>query len=149
MVNYSTTVKWDTSLRDVCFADADDPTLAGLAIGGLKVTSGAPGTPAGQWLPGALVQNVITGIVYQMTGSTASPAWTVQGTGAAGPTGPTGYTGTAGPTGFTGYTGPTGYTGYTGSQFSLCSFMGVGMRTKILSIKFLKNYDTTKYNIYK
>lgn len=60
---------------------------------------------------------------YQNTGTVASPAWTVIGTGAAGATGYTGYTGYTGRTGYTGYTGytgpgaftgPTGYTGFTG-----------------------------------
>lgn len=74
-IQYETVVKWDATLRDVGFADADLPSLAGLAINALKITSGAPAATAGQWLPGAMVSNVVTGIVYQMTGTTASPAW--------------------------------------------------------------------------
>lgn len=76
MVQYQTVVKWDATLADVCFADADNKLLAGLAIGALKITTGAPATVAGQWLPGAIVQNIISGIVYRMSGTTASPAWT-------------------------------------------------------------------------
>lgn len=80
MVQYDTVVNWDTSLADVGYADADNGSvLKGLAISALKVTTGAPSTAAstvGHWLPGAIVQNVISGVVYRMSGSTAAPAWT-------------------------------------------------------------------------
>lgn len=49
-----------------------------------------------------LLQDLDGSAVYQMSGTVASPSWTVIGTGAAGATGPTGYTGPIGPTGYTG-----------------------------------------------
>lgn len=118
-MNYQIRPYWNTNLAIVFTMGNVGSSLDGLAYSGILSVAGAPDTTAGKWAKGALVQNAASGIVYQMTGTTASPAWTVQGTGAAGPTGPTGYTGT-GATGATGYTGPagatgpTGYTGYTG-----------------------------------
>ncbi len=73
-------------------------------------------TQTGTYQVGCLCIRTDNGTLYSMTGTTDSPSWTVNGTGAAGPTGPTGYTGPS-VTGATGYTGPigaTGYTGYTG-----------------------------------
>lgn len=70
-----------------------------------------PETTAGIYSPGALMIRTDTPSLYQNTGTTASPVWTINGTGAAGATGPTGYTGL---TGYTGYTGYTGFTGFTG-----------------------------------
>lgn len=75
-VQYETKVSWDSSLADVGFADADNKSiLKGLAISALKVTTGAPAATANHWLPGAIVQNVIDGSAYIMTGTTASPVW--------------------------------------------------------------------------
>jgi hypothetical protein len=88
-------------------------------------------TQAGTYQKGCIAIRTDNGTMYQMTGTTASPSWTVNGVGSVGPTGPTGFTGPAitgptgysgysgytgytGTTGYTGYTGPTGYTGYTG-----------------------------------
>lgn len=77
-INYDTVVKWDSTLADVGYADADNGTLLkGLAINALKITTGAPTATVGQWLPGALVQNIVSGILYRNSGSTASPVWTV------------------------------------------------------------------------
>lgn len=81
------------------------------------IVAGTPPDTAGYFVKGCLIQDTTNGVLYQNTGTTASPTWTANGTGAAGATGPTGYTGGAGaagatgPTGYTGYTGPTGYTG--------------------------------------
>ncbi len=72
-----------------------------------------PETQASVYQVGCLLIRTDNGTLYQMTGSTASPSWTLNGTGS-GATGPTGYTGYTGYTGTTGYTGRTGYTGYTG-----------------------------------
>ncbi len=75
-----------------------------------------PETQASVYQVGCLLIRTDTGTLYQMTGTTASVSWTLNGTGtgATGPTGYTGYTAAAGATGATGYTGRTGYTGYTG-----------------------------------
>ncbi len=96
-VQYDTVVKWDSTLADVGYADADNKTLAGLAINALKVTTGAPATVANHWLPGAIVQNIIDGTVYQMTGTTASPAWTLVDAGTVGITALTGDVTATGP----------------------------------------------------
>lgn len=75
-INFDTVVKWDVAMADVGYADADNGTiLKGLAINGIKTTTGAPTATAGQWLPGALVQNVVSGILYRNSGTTASPVW--------------------------------------------------------------------------
>lgn len=83
-VQYETVVDWDADLRDVGFADADDPDLAGLAVSALKITSGVPASTAKQWLPAALVMNVVTGVLYKMSGTTASPAWSIVDTNTGG-----------------------------------------------------------------
>lgn len=75
MIQYSTKVEWDAELADVGFADADDSALAGLAISGLKTTTGAPAAIADRWLPGAIVQNVFDGEAFINDGSTATPTW--------------------------------------------------------------------------
>lgn len=78
-----------------------------------------PETQANVYQVGCLLIRTDNAALYSMTGTSASPSWTVNGTGAAGATGPTGYTGptSTGATGYTGpaITGPTGYTGYTGT----------------------------------
>ncbi len=71
-------------------------------------------TQANVYQVGCLCIRIDNGTLYSMTGTSASPSWTLNGTGGVGPTGPTGYTGYTGTTGYTGYTGRTGYTGYTG-----------------------------------
>lgn len=48
------------------------------------MTSGAPTATAGKFIPGAIIQNAITGILYSNTGSTASPVWSVLETSASG-----------------------------------------------------------------
>lgn len=76
-----------------------------------------PPTTAGIFGVGCLMIRTDNGTLYQNTGTTASPSWTLNNVGITGPTGytgTTGYTGYTGPSGYTGYTGPTGYTGYTG-----------------------------------
>lgn len=79
-VQYKTTVDWDAAMADVEFVDnsvVSTAGIGGLAISGIKITSGAPAATANQWLPGAIVQNIVTGILYSNTGSTASPVWTI------------------------------------------------------------------------
>lgn len=91
-----------------------DP-VTGYVIEGSCV--GAIPTTAGIFVKGCEILREDTGVVYQNTGTLASPVWTPIGTGAAGatgPTGPTGDTGDTGPTGPTGDTGDTGPTGPTG-----------------------------------
>ncbi len=65
-------------------------------------------TQTSTYQTGCICLRTDNGSLYTMTGTPASPAWTLNGTGAAGATGPTGYTGpsSTGATGYTGYTGP-------------------------------------------
>lgn len=51
-------------------------TLTGLVYQAVKISSGAPTAVAGVYIPGAIVQNASSGVVYRNSGSTASPAWT-------------------------------------------------------------------------
>lgn len=74
-VNYLTDVSWDSAMKDVGFADAQLSILGGLAVSGIKVTTGAPAATVGQWARGAIVQNIVDGSAYIMTGTTASPVW--------------------------------------------------------------------------
>lgn len=71
-------------------------------------------TQTGTYQVGCIALRTDNGTMYSMTGTTASPSWTLNGVGSVGPTGATGYTGFSGYTGYTGRTGYTGYTGYTG-----------------------------------
>ncbi len=125
-IQYERNVTWDATLINLGFIV--DQNNQSLVIDGQKITAGAPTATAGRFAIGAEIINLVSGIHYINTGTTASPIWTADSTGATGPTGPagatgaTGYTGTGatGPTGYTGpagaagATGPTGYTGYTG-----------------------------------
>ena len=65
---------------------------------------GAAPATANIYAPGCLMIRLDTKALYQNTGTTASPTWTLNGTG----TGATGGTGGTGATGATGATGPTG-----------------------------------------
>lgn len=78
-VQYQTTVDWDLSLMDLELTDASTmPTaLQGLVQFAIKITSGAPTATAGKFIPGAIVQNAVTGILYVNSGSTASPVFSV------------------------------------------------------------------------
>jgi len=78
-VQYVTTVGWDATLMDLELTDASTmPTaLQGLVQSAVKITSGAPTATAGKFIPGAIIQNAVTGVLYSNTGSTASPVWSV------------------------------------------------------------------------
>jgi len=86
-----------STVTNVWFSGQD-----GLAL--LVVCSGACETQASTYSKGCLAIRTDNGTLYQNTGTSASPSWTLNGTGAAGATGPTG------PGGSTGYTGYTGHT---------------------------------------
>lgn len=97
-VQYQTTVDWDTSLKDVGYVDSDTigEAFAGLVESAVKVTTGAPAATAGKFIGGAFIKNAVDSTWYQMTGTTATPVWTLQGTGSGGITQLTGDV-TAGP----------------------------------------------------
>ena len=72
-----------------------------------------PETQADTYQKGCVLIRTDNGATYDMTGTSASPSWTINGTGGTGATGTTGATGPTGPTGPTGTTGATGPTGST------------------------------------
>ena len=74
-----TKVSWDDTLIDVEYTDTDTcPTaMAGLAIFAVKTTTGVPTATAGKFIPGAIISNSVSGVIYSNTGSTASPVWSV------------------------------------------------------------------------
>lgn len=78
-IQYRMNVTWDVTLRDLQFVDSSsvDPTLNGLVQSAIKTTTGAPTATAGYFMPGAIIQNAVSGLIYQNTGSTASPAWSI------------------------------------------------------------------------
>lgn len=93
-MNYFVNVPWDVNARDVWFTDTQGQmvslALAGLAYQANYIITGAPAATAGKWAPGAIVTNLIDGTNYEMTGTTASPAWTLLTTGGSGITALTG-----------------------------------------------------------
>jgi hypothetical protein len=82
MVQYKTNVLWDSSLVDLQLLDTSGVVpvaLRGLVIMAFKITTGAPAATAGYFAPSAMIFNLVDGTWYQMTGSTAAPAWTLNG----------------------------------------------------------------------
>ncbi len=77
-VYYKMTVEWDADLRDLGYADTlGGNPVSGLVVSATKITTGAPAATAGKFMPGAIIQNGISGVLYSNTGSTASPVWSV------------------------------------------------------------------------
>lgn len=74
-MNYDLLVSWDANLIDVWYTDIDNPNVKGLVRSGIYITSGAPATNAGYYMPGAMIQNVIDKTWYIMNGTTAAPTW--------------------------------------------------------------------------
>ncbi len=68
-INYSRTVYWNVTIINA-WLNQD-----GLVCSAQKTTAGAPAADVGRYVPGAIVQNLVTGLVYRMSGTTASPAW--------------------------------------------------------------------------
>lgn len=83
-MNYSTVVPWDVTLIDVWFTDIDNPLVKGLVKSAVKITTGAPVAVVGKHMPGGLIYNAFDATVYEMTGTTASPSWTLITSGATG-----------------------------------------------------------------
>lgn len=77
-IQYKRNVTWDSALSDLGFTDVVVSGITqSLVINGNKTTSGAPASTAGYFAPGCLIQNLVTGVMYVNTGSTAAPVWTV------------------------------------------------------------------------
>ncbi len=78
--NYKQVVIWDASIIDVSFLGSEQSVplaLRGLANAATKITTGAPAATAGQWIPGSVVYNAVDATMYLMTGTTASPVWSL------------------------------------------------------------------------
>lgn len=75
MIQYYRNVNWDAALQDL------ETNETGLVIQCQKITTGAPTATAGKFVAGALVQNIVSGVVYQNTGSTASPVFAAMAAG--------------------------------------------------------------------
>lgn len=85
-VQYQTGVSWDATLKDLEYTDSSTigAAFAGLVISAVKVTAGAPSATAGKFIPGAIIQNAVSGVLYSNTGTTASPVWSVIDTASGG-----------------------------------------------------------------
>lgn len=68
-IQYRRNVNWDVTLEDLGYGEN------GLVVDAVKITTGAPTATAGKFIPGAIIQNKISGVIYVNTGSTASPVW--------------------------------------------------------------------------
>lgn len=83
-----TNVSWDLTLTDLVLLPSTAFTrpinIAGLVTSAVKMTTGAPTATAGKFIPNAIIQNAIDGGVYQNTGSTAAPVWSLMETSASG-----------------------------------------------------------------
>lgn len=75
-IQYVRTVGWDVTLSDLGLNET------GLVVDGLKITTGAPAATAGYFAPGCILQNIVSGVLYSNTGTTASPVWGVIDAGA-------------------------------------------------------------------
>ncbi len=79
MKQFQTNVMWDLTLTDImCVNSGYAPAeFEGLVTHATKVSGTVPDAVAGKYALGASVHNIASGVWYRMTGSTASPAWTV------------------------------------------------------------------------
>jgi hypothetical protein len=68
-INYKRTVEFSTEIINAGVNQDDLITCA------QKTTTGAPSATVGVYIPGAIVQNIVSGIVYSNIGTTASPVW--------------------------------------------------------------------------
>lgn len=76
--NYHVRPFWDMTLAQVGTVEIlVSGVLTELVSVGVKDTTGAPVATAGKFIRGAIIQNAVTGINYQNTGTTASPVWSV------------------------------------------------------------------------
>jgi len=76
--NYHVRPFWDMTLAQVGTVEIlVNGVLTELVSVGVKDTTGAPVATAGKFIRGAIIQNAVTGINYQNTGTTASPVWSV------------------------------------------------------------------------
>lgn len=78
MKTYQSTVQWDLTLTDIeaISSHSTNGDYQGLVIRATKVSGTVPDAVVGKYAQGAKIINVVTGVWYRMTGTTASPVWT-------------------------------------------------------------------------
>lgn len=78
-MNYNIRPNWDTTLAIAFHLGTIDPSnpINELFYDAVKDSGTVPDTIPGKWIPAATVRNSATGVNYRMSGTTASPAWTV------------------------------------------------------------------------
>lgn len=74
-MNYEIRPDWDTNLV-IAFTLGNVNVFDGLVYDAIDGVAGAPVSVVGKYIPGAIVRNAASGVIYSMTGTTASPAWT-------------------------------------------------------------------------
>lgn len=79
MKEFQTNVMWDLTLTDIVCTNSQYAPLAlqGLITRASKVSGTVPDAVAGKYAPGATVLNLVSGVIYRNTGSTATPVFTV------------------------------------------------------------------------
>lgn len=76
-MNYELNPGYDTDILIACTLGNVVPNeFVGLVYQAVKMTTGAPTAVAGVYIPGAIVQNAGSGVVYRNSGTTASPVFT-------------------------------------------------------------------------
>jgi len=76
-MNYDVNPSYDSDIAIAFTLGNVIPTsLRGLVYQAVKITAGVPTAVAGIYIPGAIVQNAGSGVVYRNSGTTASPVFT-------------------------------------------------------------------------
>lgn len=70
---------WDLTLTDIFCINSQYAPLAlqGLVVQAYKVSGTVPAATPDKFAPGAEILNLLTGVWYRNTGTTALPVWTV------------------------------------------------------------------------
>ncbi len=79
MKEFQTNVMWDLTLTDIICTNSQylPLELQGLVTHATKFEGTVPDAIAGKYTQGASVQNILTGVWYRNTGTTASPVFEV------------------------------------------------------------------------
>lgn len=85
MVQYKTSVLWDSSLVSLSLIESTPATrkagIAGAIQFAVKITAGAPTATPGKFMPSAEVFNAVTGTIYRNGGTLALPVFVTGGSG--------------------------------------------------------------------
>lgn len=79
MKEFQTNVMWDLTLTDIVCTNSQyaPQDLQGLVKSASQVSGTTPTATTGKFAPGATIHNILTGVWYRNTGSTASPVFSV------------------------------------------------------------------------